>query len=185
MNKQLPFRIFDREFKKDFGGSLLKGNAKEKRPISTKRAMHLVLRSSLAKGERSFLQSGRKKQIRTLIESAAKTHGIRLYRQANSGNHLHLLILPSSRKAFQAFIRSITGLIARITLGVERGKAKSLRFWDQRPWSRIVEWGTHYQQVQKYLLQNTLEAIGFIPYQTRSASSKRQWAKGVGWETIG
>ncbi len=170
---QYHFKSFDKEFKKDFGGSLLRGNAREARPISLKRPMHLVMRSSLARGELSFLHRNRSKKIETIVRRTASSKGVKVYRFANSGNHLHLIVLPSSRKDFNAFIRSVSGLIARITLGVERGSAKALRFWDARPFTRIIEWGRDYKRACKYVLQNTLEALGFIPYQKRGLRARK------------
>lgn len=136
--KQLLFPTFTKLQKRDFGGSLIKGNPREARPLSVKRPMHLVLRSTLARGELSFLRGKRARKIRELVTRTGSNHDVRVYRYANSANHLHLIILPKSRKAFNAFIRSISGLIARLTLGVERGRALvsssgmralSLEFW--------------------------------------------------------
>jgi REP element-mobilizing transposase RayT len=174
---------------KEFGGTLVKGNPREKRPLSLKRPVHVVLKSSIAKGEMSFLKRGRAKQIESLVRRIAKQKGVKVYRYANAGNHLHLLVLPRSRESFNAYIRALSGLIARITLGVERGKAKAsdcertfqlngvrkksarggrvASFWDARPYTRIVEWGRDFRSVCSYVVQNTLEAIGFIPYQPR------------------
>jgi REP element-mobilizing transposase RayT len=170
MATQLLFPEFDRLKLKDFGGSLIKGNPREARPISVKRPMHLVLRSTLAKGKCSFLNARRAKQIRLIVENSARVQGIKIYRFANSGNHLHLIILARSRLAFSRFIRTITGLIARLTLGVERGKSMGIKFWDARPFTRILEWGRDFRRACEYLLQNTLEAFGFIPYQPRKIS---------------
>ena len=152
---------------KHFGGSLLKGNPQEARPISTKNSMHLVLRSTLAVREKSFLHPSRSRRIQAVVYGIGKQTGVKVYRYANSGNHLHLVILPISRRAFRSYIRAISGLIARITLGAERGDPKGLKFWDARPFSRIVEWGKDFRQACAYLVQNTLEAIGFIPFTPR------------------
>ena len=167
MAKQLHFPEFDRLKIKDFGGALIKGNAREQRPLSTKRPLHLVMRSSIAKGERSFLHLKRSKKIRDIVYGAGKSQGVKVYRFANSGNHLHLVVLPSSRDAYFRFIRSITGRVARLTLNVERGRAKGLKFWDALPFTRILEWGKDFSRVSRYLRQNVLEALGFIPYQSR------------------
>jgi len=167
MATQLLFPEFERLKIKDFGGSLVKGNPREQRPISVKRPMHLVMRSSLAKGESSFLKTRYARQIRSMIDRSARATGIKIYRYANSGNHLHLIVMASSRTAFKRFIRTISGLIARLILGAERGKAMGIQFWDARPFTRILEWGRDYRQVCAYLLQNTLEAFGFIPYLPR------------------
>ena len=158
---------------KEFGGSKLRGNAREQRPISVKRTLHLVMKSSLARGESSFLSKKRARRIEDLVHRQGKLCGVKVYRFANSGNHLHLVIKPVSRRAFQTYIRSISGLIARITLGAEKGKAQGLKFWDARPFTRIVEWGRDYKNVCDYVLQNTLEAIGFIAYRPRGRKKAR------------
>lgn len=163
--KQLGFEILEMNNVKEFGGALLKGNPKLKRPISIKNASHLVLRSVLAQGPLSFLRKDG--EIQQITKRQAKKFGVKIYRYANGGNHLHMIILPRSRQAFNSFIRSITGLIARLVLGAERGSAKNLQFWERRPFTRIVEWGRAYKQACDYLLQNTLEALGFIEYKPR------------------
>jgi len=164
---------FEKAGIKKFGGSMLKGNAREQRPISVKRPMHLVMKSSLARGESSFLSKKRARRIEDLVHHQGKLHGVRIYRFANSGNHLHLVIKPVSKRAFRTYIRAVSGLIARITLGAEKGKAQGLKFWDARPFTRIIEWGRDYKNVCDYVLQNTLEAIGFIAYQPRGRKKAR------------
>ena len=164
---------FEKAGIKKFGGTMLKGNAREQRPISVKRPIHLVMKSSLARGENSFLSKKRARRIQDLVHLQGQLCGVKVYRFANSGNHLHLVIKPVSKRAFQTYIRATSGLIARITLGAEKGKAKGLKFWDARPFTRIVEWGQDYQNVCNYVLQNTLEAIGFIAYQPRGRKKAR------------
>lgn len=164
--KQLVFELLSNQNIKHFGGAYLKNsNPKEKRPLSTKRPLHLVMRSLLAKGERSFLRKDR--EIQSLIRGQGRQLGVKVYRIANGGNHLHLVVLPHSRVAFNRFIRAISGLIARRILGAQRGSPKDQKFWEKRPFTRIVEWGRDYKVVSQYLVQNTLEALGFIPYQPR------------------
>lgn len=170
--KQPFFPFFNGLGLKEFGGSLLKGNPRESRPLSIKRPLHVVMRSSLAKAELSFLSPIRAKKIEATIRRLGLLKGVKVYRYANSGNHLHLVVLPRSREAFRAFLRSVTGIIARMTLGVERGKGLGKKFWDARPFTRIIEWGREFRTISHYVLQNTLEAIGFIPYQPRKHKAK-------------
>jgi len=157
------FKELNLSTKNIFGGAHLKNShAKEQRPISTKRAMHLVLRSSLCKGDLSLLTSKNARKVEEIIWNQAANLGVKIYRFANSGNHLHLLVLPRSRQSFIKFIKAISGLIPRAVLGVERGSAKGKKFWDKRPFSRIVEWGRDFLRVKKYLALNILEAVGFV-----------------------
>lgn len=167
----MGFEILEQKSAKYFGGSYLKkSHAKMKRPVTMKKSMHLVMRSSLAKGERSLLKHAQ--GIQEVVRWQAKKFGVRVYRFANAGNHLHMIILPSSRSGFNSFVRSLSGIIARMVLGAERGSAKNIQFWDQRPFTRILEWGREYQGVVRYLVQNSLEALGFIEYTRRKSDLK-------------
>ena len=116
------------EFKKQlsFGGSLLKlSHAKTARPLSSKQALHVVLRSDFAQGDRSLLKHER--VIRNTLLKQGRRHGVKVYRVANAGNHLHLLVRFTKRRGLQNFLRGSCGLIARKVLGAERGRAKK---WD-------------------------------------------------------
>jgi hypothetical protein len=113
------------EFKKQlsFGGSLLKlSHAKTARPLSSKQALHVVLRSDFAQGDRSLLKHER--VIRNMLLKQGRRHGVKVYRVANAGNHLHLLVRFTKRRGLQNFLRGSCGLIARKVLGAERGRAK-------------------------------------------------------------
>lgn len=162
----------DFKFQKEFGGAHLnKSHAKNARPISFKKSMHLTLRSSKAKGEKSFrFNKNRILKIESVVRTQAKKFGIEIYKFANVGNHLHMLVQVSTRIGFISFLRSISGLIARISLGAERGNAKlkgTAHFWDQRPWTRILLTWTEFINVKKYVEQNFNEAMGFVTYKPR------------------
>lgn len=153
----------------------MKSHAKKPRPISTKHAMHLTLRSSKARGEKSFL-ANRKRSIliESKVRSIAKKFGVQTYRYANVGNHIHILVRATYRRGFISFLRAISGVIARIALGAERGQAKlreSTQFWDQRPWTRVLAWMKDFENVKKYVVQNFNEAMGFVPYKPRKYPS--------------
>ena len=162
---------------KEFGGAhLKKSHAKTARPISTKKAMHLTLRSTKAKGARSFLATRQRSQaIEKIIRTQGAKYGVKIYQYANVGNHLHLLIRATYRRGFIAFLRAISGLIARLVLGAERGSAKlkeSTKFWDQRPWTRILAWMQDFRNVREYVKLNFNEAMGFLAYRPRNVKLK-------------
>jgi REP element-mobilizing transposase RayT len=134
---------------KSFGGVLSpvsgkewKSNPKTARPVAVRQAMHLVLRSSLARNERSMLLHDR--TIQRVLRRLAKRFGIRLYDIANSGNHLHLILRLPHRQALTPFLKAATGLIARIVLRVERGQA-----WTDRPGKSSLSRGTQAVASQK------------------------------------
>ena len=126
---------------------------------------------SIAKGQRSFLLNRKRSLlIETKVREQASQFGVKIYRYANVGNHLHLLVLATHRRSFFNFLRSISGIIARIALGAERGAAKLkgvAKFWDQRPWTRILAWCKDFDNVKRYVVLNFNEAMGFLPYRPR------------------
>lgn len=165
---QLKFQ--DPRLKKmlQFGGSLLKNsNAKSARPLSTKHAMHVVLRSSKAKGDWSLRSLKNQKMVESTLKSLAKKYGLKIYEFANVGNHLHILLKLQNRRTFAPFMRALSGTIALKVTGANKLSALKEKFWDYRPWSRIVEWKKAYTIAKDYVIQNHLEAIGFIPYKPR------------------
>ena len=99
--------------------------------------------------------------VSRIIRKHARLLGIHLKSYANVGNHLHMVIILPSLRVWRDFIRTISGLIARLVLKAERGSARGVRFWTGRPWTRLVAWGRDLRGVTKYLTLNTLEAFGF------------------------
>ncbi|MEO5666650.1 MAG: hypothetical protein ABIR96_01190 [Bdellovibrionota bacterium] len=157
-----------------FGGALLEGRRKDARFFDPKRALHLVLRSSQATGATSLLKHQLK--IDQVLERQAQLHAVKIYSRANAGNHLHLVVRAPNRRSLKNFLRAFSGLVARIVLGRERGKAlssagaqklSSKPFWDARPFSRVVAWGKAFTSLTRYLHQNRLEAVGFTRPEAR------------------
>ena len=182
--KQSSFQGQDFKPQYEFGGALNKNsNPKIARSIITKHAMHVVLRSKMARGPFSLLKKA--DEIRFLLDRQANLFGIKVYEKAVVGNHIHLLIYLKTnsrvqgRRSLSCFLRAVSGLIARLILGKERGRMKKglaaqttqprpARFWVYRPYTRVVVgFKRGYQVAKDYVVQNHLEAIGVIPYQPR------------------
>ena len=153
------------------GGAIRTGRRKLSRPIDPKRAMHTVFRSSLAKGELSFLHPRRVRLVDQVVRDAAAYYGIRLYQYANSGTHLHLLFKGSSRKAIQDFLRAVGSRVAQLVTGARKGQAFG-RFWDSLAYSRVVEWGCAFVGVRFFVLRNQLEAEGIAEYERLSPAEQ-------------
>lgn len=105
--------------------------------------------------------------VERTARSLAKKYGIKIYEFANVGNHVHLLIKLSHRFTFSPFMRALSGTIALKVTGANKLKGLKKKFWDYRPWTRIVEWKKAYTIAKDYVIQNHLEAIGFIAYRPR------------------
>jgi REP element-mobilizing transposase RayT len=160
-----------------FGGSALKSHPKEQRPIPLDRPIQIVMRSKYAIKSMSFRRKALAERVWDIIRKQSERFNVRIYQYGNGGNHLHLMVSPRSRRGYRGFIRAVTGLIAREVTGAQRNNAVKVKFWDARPFTRIVSWGRDFKQLSEYLVQNTLEAFGFIEYQSRGhgAGFVREW----------
>ncbi|MEZ4872368.1 MAG: transposase [Bdellovibrionales bacterium] len=107
-----------------FGGKYFENyNPQVKRPMDSKKALHVVLKSSHAKGARSFKNKIYEQSIWDMISKHAQINGIKIYEYANGGNHLHILLRATHRDQYNRFIRTITGLIARLVGQIRKGFA--------------------------------------------------------------
>jgi hypothetical protein len=120
--------------------------------------MHVVLTSHKARGPWSLRKHQR--AVRDTLREMAHRFGVRVYDFANVGTHLHLLVRARRREAFQAFLRSFAGIVARRVTGARRGRPSG-RFFDGLACSRVVEWGRDYLGVRHYVFRNEIEgALG-------------------------
>jgi REP element-mobilizing transposase RayT len=158
------------------GGSRTKGNPRAARPLCSKRPIHLVIRSSLATGSKSFLSSRFKTRIIAIVQKQGTKFGVKIYDYANGGNHLHMIVKIHSHTLFKNFLRAVTGLIARLVQSSEKGRAAKAKFWDARPFTRIAEWGKAYDHLKSYLTLNKLEALGFIAHQRRDSKRRKLYS---------
>jgi REP element-mobilizing transposase RayT len=156
-----------------YGGELFKtrqGRARP-RPLSTRETLHLVLRSSRAKNEWSFARKGNRKKIHEILTRFSRKYGVKVLSYANVGNHLHLHIKLSNRYHYQPFIRALTGAIAMAITGSSRWKplkrkAKD-RFWDYRPYTRIVRSFRALLNLKDYIRINQYEGFGYSRREAR------------------
>ena len=125
--------------------------------------MHLVLRSSQATKEWSFKKKGNERKIEEILKRFSHKYGVRVLSLANVGNHLHLQIKLSNRFTYKAFIRAITGAIAMAITGRSRwseNKEKKLKFWDYRPFTRVVQGYRALLTLRDYIEINKIEGYG-------------------------
>jgi len=170
-----------------YGGELRnRRKGRGERSLSTKHTMHLVLRSSIAKGPWSLRRHQHK--IKNVVRSYTHKYGVRLISLANVGNHLHMQIQLTNRHTYRPFIKamtsalviSVTGanykcsILARaIQLGVSpeqktapnfkqnAGIRTTLRFWDYRPFTRIVRGYKDFLTLRDYIEVNQFEGRGY------------------------
>jgi REP element-mobilizing transposase RayT len=98
--------------------------------------------------------------IRDRVNRLKTRWGIKVYRYANVGNHLHILIRAKSRPDWQGFIRELAGSIAMIVTGARKGMPLSRGFWDHLVFTRIVSFGRDFKNVAQYVCINLWEGSG-------------------------
>ena len=153
---QLP--LFGRELHAELvrtahGGDIRRGQRKLERPVSTRRAMHVVF--SRAGGRWSLRKHDR--VVREVLRNMARRFNIRIYDFANVDSHLHLVLRARRRDAFQGFLRAFAGIVARRITGARRGRPSGPVFAGLA-WSRVVSWGRDYLGVRHYVFRNQIEA---------------------------
>ncbi|MGE4131765.1 MAG: transposase [Bdellovibrionales bacterium] len=135
--------------------------------------MHLVLRSSLARGRWSFLRPHNKQKIQSLVEKFAKRYGVRILSLANVGNHLHFHIQLTSRLMYKPFIRALTASIAMAVTGVNR--------WTRQKVTKQKFLGLPAIHQGGLLLAAVFEFEGLHPNQ----SARRLWTAARGGRIFG
>jgi REP element-mobilizing transposase RayT len=148
-----------------YGGDLLKSRKGRAhgRPLHTKHTIHLVLRSTKAKGAWSFKKHENEKAIELIFRKFSSKYGIKVLSLANVGNHLHAQIKLTNRFGYAKFIRAITGAIAQAVTGQSRWRnsGTKLNFWDRRPFTRAVKSFRAYLNLRDYIRINQLEGFGY------------------------
>lgn len=152
-----------------YGGLLLrtrKGRSAGGRPLSTRDSLHLVLRSFQAKGEWSLRHPKNKRRVLAIVQKFATKYAIDIKSMANVGNHLHFHIQLKHREGYKPFIRAITGAIAMAVTGASRWRrnflkrTKKLKFWDYRPFTRVVRGFRAVIALKDYIQINFWESQG-------------------------
>jgi len=135
------------------GGQLRRGRRKIRRPLSTKRSIHLVL-----KCHNSMDLFGHREYVNEKISTNARRFGVKLYSRSVQRDHIHLLMKFPCRQSYVFFVRSLASVLAR---------RFSKGMWKCLPFSRVVQWGKDFRGVLSYLRQNDLEVRGLVAYSPR------------------
>ena len=137
-----------------FGGELNLNKRKSRRPLDSKKPLHIVLRAAGQKPV--FLHQD--PLINKLIEKWSARFKIKIYENSVNANHLHLVIGFKHRNLYKHFVCALSGQITQLL------KIK----WEYRPFTRILEWGRDFKNSCSYVIKNQKEAWGIISYQTRA-----------------
>jgi len=158
--RQLRFQNSEFHPRVAHGGETAFGRRKLARPFSPKLGVHVVLRAESARGKWSMLAKKHKGLVYLEIDRTAHESGLRLYRYANVGNHLHVLVKARAKRDLQRFLRVLAGRIAMRVTGARKGKPLRARFWTRLAYTRLVTWGRPFELAKAYVEKNFAEAHG-------------------------
>jgi len=139
------------------GGVNTKGRRKLERPLSSRKWIHLVLKSDKAKGKLSFLNPKNAQNIKQILKKQANKFGVKIADYANVGNHLHLKIKINNRDSFQKFLKSVTCLIARKITGASKTNPFG-RFWQGLAFTRVLQSSLEILNLKGYIQANRIQA---------------------------
>jgi REP element-mobilizing transposase RayT len=158
------------------GGENAKGKRKIRRPLDSKKPLHIVMRATKARGELNLLKASHQIVIKRILYKQSKKFGVRIAAFANVGNHLHLMLQFSNRKGFQNFLRSASAMIARAITRARRGTAFG-KFWDALAFSRILTSNKEKAILVKYITANVIEAKSGRNARRIFLAEKSEWEK--------
>lgn len=153
-------------------GGILRSKAKNRgaRPLSSKHSLHVVMRSSQAKGLWSFQNSKNIKKIASYVKIYSSRKGVQILSFANVGNHLHLHIKITNRTLYKAWIRGLSSALAMMVAGkkgLQQLKEQKKTFWDYRPFTRVIQSFKAFLNLQDYVQINQFEGLGMPRVQAR------------------
>ncbi len=168
-----------------FGGSLMttRRGRQGRRPLATKSTMHMVLRSTKAVGDWSFRKPKHAAKITGIINKFAAKYGVKVLSLANVGNHLHLHLKLSKRQTYKPFVRAITAAIAMAVTGASRWQKAKAKFWDYRPYTRIVEGLKAFLTLKDYIEINQWEGQGYSRERARLFIVEKEFRRKGFWST--
>jgi REP element-mobilizing transposase RayT len=165
-------------FDKTHGGSTRVGKRKTVRPIDPLKPLHIVMRSRRARGLLNLLNRDNSDVVDTVLARCARKWRVKVYKYANVGNHIHMVIKGHRRENIQNFFRECAGAIAFQVTKACKGRPFG-RFWDQVIFSRVVEWGRSFRVVLNYVELNEWEPTG-IPRNVLRQMFAASVSKGFG-----
>jgi hypothetical protein len=180
MKRNPQLKLFKSE-ERAYGGELLKKRKGRLRgrPLDTKNSMHLVLRSSKATGKWSFRNPRNMRKVEALSLKFCQKYGIKLLSLANVGNHLHYQIKLGNRFTYKPFIRALTASIAMAITGASRWNKVEIKFWDYRPFTRVVVGWSGFLKLRDYVRINQWEGLGYVRNEAhfivKSRGNKANW----------
>ncbi len=111
--------------------------------------MHMTLKSSHMNGDASLFQIENRDLFLGLLKTLSEKYHIKVVEYELVGNHIHILFKIACRSLYHKFIRCLTGQFAKKM--IQRYGLKVKRFFDERPFTRVVKLGRDLIRVISYI----------------------------------
>lgn len=138
--------------------------------------MHLVIKSSKAVGRLSFLNH--QSHLDQSLRVTSRKWGVAIRKTAWVRNHVHLVLQFGSRTQYQGWVREFTAAIVRVLQNRIDNSTELInqlrKFFDHRPFTRVIEWGKDFQNALNYLTLNQMEAFGLRPKRKSSTGAGKE-----------
>lgn len=147
MKKQTSFNFKEDDFniKTTHGGSLSLGKRKTRRPLDSRKPIHLVIKAT-----NSYTLLKNKGLVEQVIHRFSVRFGMKLYAKAVQHDHIHLCLSFQNRSVYKMWIRAVSGTLVKTIKGL---KFKLL------PFTRVIgASGKDLRCVQNYINKNQAEA---------------------------
>jgi len=156
--------------------------------------LHLVVKAKTIEGFKGFLRAvtgaiakfcrGLEAREMNAIESRERQAGGVVAAETKATGHDHGSDGQRAQKAEAKNLKAAGHELVSDGRSANQSSNIKEKFWDQRPFTKILEWGRMHRAALKYLTQNTLEALGFVSYQTRGMKLRRGRSGERPFETI-
>ena len=136
------------------GGPGRRGKRKTKRPYFSNVPQVFVLNSKRARGAWDLVHRRNHSRITSQIYVYAKRFRVRIFRAAIHRGQIRLLVKAGDRKDLADFFRVLAGRVAIGVTGAKRGKHRIGRFWDELCFSRMLNWGSEFHRVHRWIRES-------------------------------
>ncbi len=177
-------KSFFKSSTKEYGGDLYKTRLgrQGRRPLATRQTMHLVLKSIRAKGDLSFRKPEHAQAIKRVVTKfATKTvfalspsRTSEITSTFTSSSAISVLTRRSYAPSPLRSLRAITAAIAMAVTGRSRLKKSEGKFWDRRPFTRVIVGFRSWLGLQDYVRVNRMEGAGMAREQAEFIVRKQK-----------
>lgn len=108
------------KIKKAFGPQDLCNKRKEARTLSSRHAIHLILKSTKIKDYGSFYKY--KKLIKEEMQKFSNKFGLKIFSYTIMNDHIHLIIQIQNRNAYTYFVQAFAGSVALKIVKLKKGE---------------------------------------------------------------